>query len=479
MKYPVLFSISTLLLIGSLSVLPIYAADITQVDGLEQADLPSNEAAAAWEVPATLRLDPTDFPKRAGRGALVPQDIVLPPLSAAELQQWQQTADEPQQRRTRIGMSRAVPNTLGEPDTWQWLAVEGGQVAHLGWRSPDAKRIRGQFVLGNLPAGVELRFYAPHDPQQVYAYTHDTLKPQIIQQAGEATFWSPSLAGDTLRVEVFVPEGIAPDALALRVVKLSHSVLDPLTGAVQRGTLEDNAVACFVDMACATPEWQLRGSSTALFLVVNEDIEYFCTGELLNNTRADGKPYFLTANHCVDSAAVATTLNSFWFYENSSCGGSDARDKVLRADGGATLLVTDKTLDTTLLSLNKIPAQGVLFAGWSNRALPSGQAIAGIHHALTLPKQFALGTFVDYGTFAASGLVRDPQGEFAVVRWLNGTTDKGASGSGLWFEEQGKYYVNGVLSRGTSSSSCERPDGIALYGRFDQAYPLLKPWLSP
>lgn len=478
MKSPILLSIG-LLVAGCLSIAPVYATDIEQLDGLEQTELPVLESNTAWDEP-TLRLDPANIPKRSGRGASAGvTDIVLPPLSASELQQWQQPDSTPQQREFRIGMSCSVSQPLPPADQWQWLAVAGGQVAHLGWQSPQAERIRGQLQLGKLPAGVELRFYTPQNPAQVYAYTRDTLYAQAFQENGDTVFWSPSLAGDTLKLEVFLPTGVDPTELELTVRKVSHTVLNPLTGKVQSGTLENNSVSCFLDMACATPEWQQRGRSTALYLFIKDGKETLCTGELLNNTKRDGTPYFLTANHCVSTPEVAATLNSFWFYENSTCGGDDARDRILVADGGATLLATDSTVDTTLLRLNKIPREGLLFAGWSNAPLVPNSSIVGIHHALLQPKKFSQGEFLDYASFSSDGsrLIRNSAGEWAVVQWRNSVTGPGASGSALWFENQGNYYVQGVLYGGTSS--CERPDGIDWYGRFDQAYPLLKQWLNP
>jgi hypothetical protein len=37
--------------------------------------------------------------------------------------------------------------------------------------------------------------------------------------------------------------------------------------------------------------------------------EYYCTGSLVNNVREDGTPYFLTANHCISTNAMAQTLS--------------------------------------------------------------------------------------------------------------------------------------------------------------------------
>ena len=35
---------------------------------------------------------------------------------------------------------------------------------------------------------------------------------------------------------------------------------------------------------------------------------YYCTGSLLNNTKRDYTPYFLSASHCISTQAAATSL---------------------------------------------------------------------------------------------------------------------------------------------------------------------------
>lgn len=457
--------LSVMLLASSLSLAAV-AVSATELE-LEGAlwEAPALEATAV----AKLRLSPEQMPQRAGRGVRAPSALVLPPLSVSERERFQATENTTDKQGVRIGITRKVTGTFGDPLTWQWLAVAGGRVAHMSLQSPEAKRIRAQLDLQRLPAEVELRFYAAADPNTVYGpYTHG-----VETEA----FWSPSIAGDTLTLEVFVPDTVPLNAVNLGVSAVAHTALDLLNNTSQSEVMPKASTSCFLDMACATPEWQQRGKSTAFYFVVDGDSEYSCTGELLNSSGSSRLPYFLTANHCVGDAKVAATLNAVWFYENSTCGGGDWRNNAVLIDGGAKLLTTDKALDTTLLVLNKMPTKPVLLAGWSATPLEAQQPIVGIHHSASLPKKYSSGYFLGHGTFKQGALAADPNGEFNVVRWEQGVAAKGASGSALWFENSGKYYVKGVLSRG--SSSCEKPNGTDLYMRFDQAYPLLKRWLNP
>ena len=96
---------------------------------------------------------------------------------------------------------------------------------------------------------------------------------------------------------------------------------------------------------------------------------YVCTGALLNNVAQDGTPYFLTANHCVDSQAVAQTVEVYWFYQTTSCNSGDLRDWV-HSPPGANLLATQGLNDFSLLRLQNDAPGGVFFQNgppWPNQ----------------------------------------------------------------------------------------------------------------
>ncbi|WP_289240874.1 hypothetical protein [Delftia sp.] len=46
---------------------------------------------------------------------------------------------------------------------------------------------------------------------------------------------------------------------------------------------------------------------------------YVCSGTLINDKAGSGTPYFLTANHCISTQTVASTLETSWFYRTPSC----------------------------------------------------------------------------------------------------------------------------------------------------------------
>jgi hypothetical protein len=116
---------------------------------------------------------------------------------------------------------------------------------------------------------------------------------------------------------------------------------------------------------------------------------YYCSGALINNVRNDGTPYFLTANHCVSSNSVATTLVTYFNFENSTCTRSDASLK--QSLSGAKLIAANNYSDFCLLQLSEYPPKEYYpyFAGWnaSNDNPTKGTCI---HHPAGTPKCIAI-----------------------------------------------------------------------------------------
>src|SRR3546814_5646153 len=77
-----------------------------------------------------------------------------------------------------------------------------------------------------------------------------------------------------------------------------------------------------------------------LLTIVNGLSEYLCSGSLVNNTAADGRPLVLTANHCgVDSGNVGQTL-AYFYVQRSACGGGTVGTVPQNVAGTAVLAGT-------------------------------------------------------------------------------------------------------------------------------------------
>ncbi|CAA6825328.1 MAG: Unknown protein [uncultured Thiotrichaceae bacterium] len=189
-------------------------------------------------------------------------------------------------------------------------------------------------------------------------------------------------------------------------------------------------------------------------------------------------PYFLTATHCIDNSSSAASMDFFWLNRESSCGADDASS--VQVSGGATLLHSQGSLDSTLVQINNPPPAGTLMSGWSLESVQAQDDMKGIHHGLGNPKQFAAGTFSNYarlsGTTGGYIVYNDPLGDFFQVHWDQGITSPGSSGSGVWATVDGQRLLKGNLVGG--SSSCITPDEADEYARLERFYPYISNWLG-
>lgn len=428
---------------------------------------------AATPSPVSLRLMPAK-PNVAWRSAgtnSADTTLALPALSASEAQLLKNNSNT---KAYRVGVGRQLPTNFAQAidlTRWAWAAVAGGQVAHFTFSSTGASRVRVQLKIGKFPQGAELRFYSPTAPQVVFGpYT----------QANES-FWSPTIEGDTLGLELFLPTGVEPAGVELGIPQVSHLVVNP-TDISLRNSLRagDDYSSCQVDIACASPTWQAVAKAVARYIYTEATGQtYLCSGTLMADKDIYTQvPYFLTAAHCISDAQAAANMDLFWLYANSTCGGSDAVIK--QQTKGAQLLVTHPELDTTLLRLNTDPPNGVTLSGWTTNALTVKQKVTGIHHALGAPVKYAQGLFTNHVSLVNSDLgyivTADDNGDFSEVSWDLGITAPGSSGSGLWVEQNGVQYLTGTLIGGTSS--CSVPDSPDDYSRFERTLPFLTKWLG-
>jgi lysyl endopeptidase len=208
-------------------------------------------------------------------------------------------------------------------------------------------------------------------------------------------------------------------------------------------------------------------------ILFNDGGMYVCTGTLLNNRAQDYTPYFLTANHCVNSQAVAQTVEVFWFYQTTSCNSGILRSWV-HSPPGANLLATQSANDFSLLRLWNNAPGGAVFGGWTSVAQPIGTSVFGLHHPGTyIPPTVdsylrrATGSISTTAGCQASGLVNGYG-----VGWTSGTAEPGSSGSGLW---NSSHYLVGVLSCGPVTATCT---SSPLYSKFASFYPYIQQYIN-
>ncbi len=198
-------------------------------------------------------------------------------------------------------------------------------------------------------------------------------------------------------------------------------------------------------------------NAVALYLFIGRDgFEYICTGTLVSNMSANHDPLFLTANHCISTQQEAETA-VFWFnYYNSSCDTTnpDARRRAVYvpyatlldtyAEGDASLLRIDGSLR---LDITSYFLAGVLF----NENIVIDSNVFGYSHPFANPLVYHAGVIENIceSDFLIPGPLRcDGKGNSFLVRWDDGGTGGGSSGSCLFYRLGNEWYCIGTLSFG-------------------------------
>ena len=375
----------------------------------------------------------------------------------------------------RIGFGRDLARLTGSaPDAgdlvWEDLAA-GGRAASLTIVSPGAKALRMQLEVSKAPPGLEVRFY---DPDRPGAEVEPVPRAELVRNdgGGPAVYWSPTVAGDAIAVELYLPPGAAGKP-GLVVRRISHLDVNPMA-------LEDiGAANCpHVDMACRSDavSAHARNGVAKYTFVTAGGYASGCTGTLLNDLDPTTQvPYFLTAHHCVGSQSRASSIELYWFFERAICGGA-APETVTRQGGGAVLLSSQGLsaggTDYSLLRLDRDPPAGVGMSGWTSAGVSAGDAVVGVHHPeLDLKKVFDAAVLEHRPWWDEGG---DPTHVHVQVEAEDGTPEGGSSGSGLWKRADGQDRLVGMLTGG--QFGCDGKKNM--YGRMDWIYPEVSAWLG-
>ena len=433
-----------------------------------------------------------------------PVPVLLEPVAATDLNQEMLTQSLAQSVTPssslgvplKIGFSRNVP-TLGTSAQmaaqWEWVAISiplstpvsstipGGSLAAISVTSPDALGMRLGLLVEKLPPLALLRFYA-QGVDLVFEVTGQEIMESITRNlaAGDTsdeahTYWSPLIDGSEITVEIELPVGVAPDEAVLSIPRVSHLFSSPLnTRALQEKI--GSAASCEQDVMCYTP-WDNESLATAKITFTESGASYLCTGSLLIDGDSSTKiPYFLSANHCISTQTVASTLSSYWFYRASSCNSGSLSPSAHTLTGGATLLYANSATDTSFMRLNSTPPAGAWYSGWSANLQVLNAAVTGIHHPKGDLQKISFATITGYlncssgagnSSYNCTSATSSKADHLEVV-WSQGVTEGGSSGSGLWVTSGASHYLVGQLNGGYSS--CSNRTGSDEYGRFDVAY---------
>ncbi|MCW5580090.1 MAG: hypothetical protein KIS72_01940 [Luteimonas sp.] len=398
-------------------------------------------------------------------------------MSARRILKLQQDNDARVGKPLQIGIARdaAKEGASGSVPALHWITqADGSHAARIEFASPLAYGIRAGLRIEGLPPAAELRFSGSLRPDAVVAMLHGSQLRGLVDADG--LFWTPGTDGEKQSMELWLPPGAAPAGVKVEAPRLSHL----MTNAIEDFKILEKigeSGSCNIDVACRVgtlgQPFADASAAVARMTFVSNGSTYLCTGTLLNDTDSSSQiPWFHTADHCISSQALASTLNTYWKYDATACASGAVGSYVL-LNGGADYLYSSTDTDGALLRLRDNAPAGAHFAGWDAAALPESTAVTAIHHPAGDLKKVSFGQHLP---------ARSDDDNHA-VGWLQGTTEGGSSGSGLFTSDASGYYLRGGLYGGyascSNSGSLSNTNNVDWYSRFDVDFPHIRQYLAP
>ena len=396
-----------------------------------------------------------------------------------------------------IGVSREI-NVLKEQQGMQWNKLpQGGVTSSFLFTSPGAAALRIGIAIHSLPFLAELRFFQGNmvNEQAEVAVKGREIN-RLIQLNMQAepdnpssnVYWSPVIAGESLGIEIYLPQNVESQGVQLTFPMLSHFAVSPFSSSEHQFINQSygDSSTCQNDATCY-PAWLDTRDAVAKMVYTEFGDSYTCSGTLLNDADATTwKPYFISANHCIASQTVASTLQTVWFFESSTCNGITRNANYAIRNGGATLLWTEGTTknnvdsnqDASFFKLHDLPPAGAYYAGWNISF--NFSELVGIHHPAGDWKKISFGEYAEMSRCYLDSNDLDfyctPSftGSFLQVNWTTGGTEPGSSGSGIFSSTKD---LVGMLKGG--NGGCD-DNAVSIYSTFSAAYSAgnLGQWLN-
>jgi ABC-type lipoprotein release transport system permease subunit len=352
--------------------------------------------------------------------------------------------------------------------------AEGNRIWKVGIRSNGAYSLNVLFSQYELPDGACVFLYNPDRSVVLGPFTNEN-RPD----GGE--FSVAPVAGDELVVEYHEPAGSAISG-KVRITEVNHDYRGLFRTSPRFNSLN---MSCQPDVSC-NPALDTISRSVCL-LIVNGSM--YCTGTLLNNTARDGKPYLLTASHCLNgNSSYGNRVVAFMNYQSPRC------DRRIRGSeefslSGSVCRALNINVDFALLELSEMPPKDYrpYLAGWSiSTNAAADKPYLSIHHPNGDTRKYCVDE--DYMTMAdwpSSGDSIKPGNHWYVSYWEQGHTWGGSSGCGLF--DRNLRFRGGLTGGGSGGATgCSSYTDGDYFFRLDRAWnqfstnsKQLKHWLDP
>jgi hypothetical protein len=359
---------------------------------------------------------------------------------------------------------------INPDNSGRWILSEDGNLIwQVGIFSRKAYCINVYFDPFYLPDGAKLFLYSAGYSNIIGAYTSQNNNDKNVLPVSPVN-------GEIIYIELNISAN--HDNYLLAIKKVGHGY-DNIFNNNSLKSMSD-AGSCNIDVNCQIGEsWQNTKNAVFRFIFFNSQKKKYeyCTGSLINNTKEDYTPYFITAGHCLFNTEAANTLVACFNYESYFCGGSKKSDK--KTITGAEILAYNPNLDFALGKFDKLPpfAFYPYFAGWNHSSIPAKE-VTTIHHPSGDVKKISID--FDSVTSASYDNTFDSNCFWRITQWDLGVTEHGSSGCPLFNKQQ---QIIGTLTGGQATCSSPYDDYYSkFYSAFDKysdSSKQLKRWLDP
>ena len=359
--------------------------------------------------------------------------------------------------------------------TGQIVRVDDDSIRFAGVvRVDDSYAFRIRLDNVRLPEGSKIWLYSPSEPGL-------ELGPFGLDLLHEGGIWLPALDGPEIAIEVAVPRSGEPTDEGIgfeigRIVEVFD--LEALRESERFGG-NTTWTACALDALCLSTDVTVDArEATARLTYVENGSSWLCTGSIINDTVGGSTiPYLLTANHCFDTQASATSLTAFFDYYRAGCvvGPIPSLGSVPQVSG-SQLLTTAVNGDVTLVRLNAEPPTAYRLLGWTTADPANGDSLFRTSHPAGSHMRVAAYLLDRPPAYQCSGNYDSAYAHYSTNNL--GSTAGGSSGSAV-LNENGQIVGQLQGSCGNVDDRCDFESFYTVDGKFSVNYPRLVQWINP
>lgn len=350
-----------------------------------------------------------------------------------------------------------------------WIDLPGGnRLWRTEIKSENAMTINLLLEDVYFPEGSHFYFYDIDQTNRVGAYT-------TRNNREDGLLGTELVHGDHIVVEYFEPAAVQGEGrFTIESVVHGYRSLDRVQRDLMKG-LNDSG-DCNIDVECPLGVgWENEIRSVGMIVVGGNGV---CTGALINNTCEDGRPLFLTANHCLGGQTGNWAFRFNWKSPagTQSCattaGSTNPGPPYDQTANGSNVLESGNQADHALLEMTGMTVAdaqnwNLYYAGWNRDDTESTNNVSsamGIHHPSgDVMKICREGDAPYHDTNGAAAV-------WWIDQWEEGVTEPGSSGSPLF--DQNHRIIGQLFGGGAACSGTNNNGSFDYYGRLGVSWDL-------